>query len=143
METGERGPLQGRLRGLTQTFVCIFGKPCSENDNDIIRSVNWQKAVSFSRIDTAKKNQSVTASDSAKVKQSITAEPTDVIVNEAKCADHLNSMTFDGTSGYSVNVDNGATCGYNMHPLLDRVWSDLQTTKTLMIMYENSVTDTA
>ena len=47
------------------------------------------------------------------MKLSITAEPTD-IVNEAKCADYLNSMTFDGTSGYSVNVDNGATCGYNM-----------------------------
>ena len=148
METGERGPHQGRLRGLAQTLVCIFGKPCSENDNDIIRGVNWQKAVSFSRIDTAKKNQSVTASDSAKVKQSITAEPTDVIVNEAKCADYLNSMTFDGTSGYSVNVDNGATCGYNMTVDSASITgqsqeiSGMSSSSHNMIMYENSVTDT-
>ena len=182
METERRGPHQVKLRRLSnieRSSELLFRE--RSNDNDL-RDMNQRKAVSSSEIetvntcntysilkdssgipevDTAKKNESVTASDYTKVKQSpVVKEQTDV--HEAECPDSDSkiptiwtkdghSMIFSYTSGYSVNADNRATCtckmtvddgsisGHSLAVGSDMVVHDNNMTDTL---HENNMTDT-
>ena len=182
METERRGPHQAKLRSLSnieRSSELLFRE--RSNDNDL-RDMNQRKAVSSSEIetvntcntysilkdssgipevDTAKKNESVTASDYTKVKQSpVVKEQTDV--HEAECPDSDSkiptictedghSAIFSHISGYSVNADNrakftskmtvddGSISGHSLAVGSDMVVHENNMTNTL---HENNMTDT-
>ena len=173
METERRGPHQVKLRSLSnieRSSELLFRE--RSNDNDL-RDMNQRKAVSSSEIetvntcntysilkdssgipevDTAKKNESVTASDYTKVKQSpVVKEQTDV--HEAECPDSDSkiptiwtkdghSMIFSYSSGYSVNADNRATCACKMTVDDGSISGHSLAVGSDMVVHDNNMTDT-